>query len=77
MHRAWDVNDIWHCIRVHLSKPDFIALAQTCSLLGDIASNEVWRHLTNPEAFVCRLPDDWRERPLTLEDVERLDQRFS
>ncbi|QIW99504.1 hypothetical protein AMS68_005022 [Peltaster fructicola] len=77
MHRAWDVDDIWHMICEYLDRRDLKALALTCAHLGECASDALWADVTSPAAFTCRLPSDWRERPLTLQDVARLDQRFA
>jgi hypothetical protein len=73
MHHAWQIEDIWFLISQHLEPRDLSVLAQTCRLLFDIATNDIWRAVTDLSVFLYLLPEDSTRRWLRPEDIRRLD----
>ena len=73
MHAVWNITELRLAIFEHLDPQDLARLTQTCSTLYDIATNELWRTVKSPAQLVSCLPEDFRLRPLRLEDIQRLD----
>ncbi|KAF2729606.1 hypothetical protein EJ04DRAFT_515795 [Polyplosphaeria fusca] len=73
MHSAWLIDDIWHLLLEHLTKSDLAVLAQTCHSFYKLAIPEIWHTTTSFEPLLRLLPDDYRQRALRIQDLERLD----
>ena len=74
MHPAWGIAELRLAILKYLNPRDLTRLAQTCRTLCDSAIDELWRIVKYPVQLISCLPQDWRSRPLRLEDLERLDR---
>jgi hypothetical protein len=73
MHDGWNLEDVRCLILALLEPQDLARLAQTCRSLFNPATDELWKTFTNFSALLCCLPQDYRHKPLTREDLGRLD----
>ncbi|KAL9080034.1 MAG: hypothetical protein Q9157_001118 [Trypethelium eluteriae] len=72
MHAAWHIYEIRHQIFSSLEPQDFARLARICSTLFTVCTDKLWARIASLKPFLHALPQDFRERPLTKQDVQRL-----
>lgn len=73
MHPAWSIEDVRDLLFEHLEARELARLARTSQTFFRLATDRLWTTINSFDPLLCCLPSDFGDRPLQVEDIERLD----